>query len=205
MATTAIHYGPVSWQRMSNAIDKVRDRLRRAVGALENAGIRYAVIGGNGVAAWVSRVDESVVRNTRDVDILLDRADLGRAIVAMEAAGFVHRPASSLGGAGRIEMFLDGPEAKARDAVHVVFAGEKVRDDSLLPSPGVDEIDATAGEFRLIALDALVRMKLTSYRDKDRVHLRDMMETGQIDESWLERVPPELRSRLAELLADPHG
>ena len=24
-------------------------------------------------------------------------------------------------------MFLDGPNAKARDAVHVIFAGEKVR------------------------------------------------------------------------------
>ena len=190
---------------MSNGIEKVKDRLQRAVAALEAAGIRYAVIGGNAVAAWVSRVDESVVRATRDVDLLLERSEFDRAIAAMEAAGFVHKSASILGGAGRIEMFLDGPRAKARDAVHVIFAGEKVRDDSLLPSPEVDEVDVTAGDFRLLALAALVRMKLTSYRDKDRVHLRDMMETGQIDESWLERVPPELRSRLAELLADPHG
>lgn len=53
---------------MSNAIDQVKDRLERAVNALGSAGVRYAVIGGNAVAAWVSRVDESVVRNTRDVD-----------------------------------------------------------------------------------------------------------------------------------------
>lgn len=205
MATSTISYGPVSWERMSNGIDKVKDRLRRAADALEAAGIRYAVIGGNAVAAWVSRVDESVVRNTRDVDILLDRDDLESAIAAMESAGFIHRSAAILGGAGRIEMFLDGRGAKARDAVHVIFAGERVREDSLLPSPDVDEVDPTAEEFRLIGLEALVRMKLTSFRRKDQVHLLDMMETGQIDESWLDRVPPEVRARLAELLADPHG
>lgn len=190
---------------MSNGIEKVKDRLRRAVAALETAGVRYAVIGGNAVAAWVSRVDESVVRNTRDVDLLLDRGDFARAVTAMEAAGFVHKSAAILGGAGRIEMFLDGPRAKARDAVHVIFAGEKVQEDSLLPSPSVDEIDLPGEEFRLVALDALVRMKLTSFRRKDQVHLLDMMEIGQIDESWLDRVPAELRPRLAELLADPHG
>lgn len=190
---------------MSNGIENVKARLRRAVQVLETAGIRYAVIGGNAVAAWVSRVDESVVRNTRDVDLLLDRSEFARAIVAMEAAGFIHKSASILGGAGRIELFLDGPQAKARDAVHVIFAGEKVREDSLLPSPGVDEVDATSPDFRLIALEALVCMKLTSFRRKDQVHLLDMMETGQIDASWLERVPVELRGRLAELLADPHG
>lgn len=205
MGVTSVAYGPVSWERMSNGIENVKDRLRRAVAALDSAGVRYAVIGGNAVAAWVSRVDESVVRNTRDVDLLLDRGDFGQAIAAMEAAGFIHKSAAILGGAGRIEMFLDGPRAKARDAVHVIFAGERVRDDSLLPSPGVDEIDRSAADFRLIALEALVRMKLTSFRRKDQVHLLDMMETGQIDESWLERVPTEVRARLAELLADPYG
>ena len=44
----------------------------------------------NAVAAWVSRVDESAVRNTQDVNILLRRADFDRAKKALEAAGFVH-------------------------------------------------------------------------------------------------------------------
>ncbi|CAN5275895.1 hypothetical protein BH23VER1_BH23VER1_18090 [soil metagenome] len=161
---------------MSDGIEQVKDRLKRAAAALDADGIRYAVIGGNAVAAWVSRVDESVVRNTRDVDLLLDRSEFDRAIAALEAAGFIHKSASILGSADRIEKFFDGPRAKARDAVHVIFAGENVREDSLLPSPGVDEIDPTAGDFRLLALDALVRMKLTAYRDKDRVHIRDMIE-----------------------------
>jgi hypothetical protein len=47
--------GRVSWERMIRAVEKVRERLRRAVAALEAAGVPYAVAGGNAVAAWVSR------------------------------------------------------------------------------------------------------------------------------------------------------
>ena len=56
----------LAWERMVSAVEKVRDRLRRAVHALEQAGIPYAVVGGNAVAAWVSEVDDAAVRNTRD-------------------------------------------------------------------------------------------------------------------------------------------
>src|SRR2546425_335651 len=114
----ATQYGEVSWERMIRAVEKVRDRLRRAVGALEKAGVPYAVAGGHAVAAWVSRVDEAAVRNTQDVDLLLRRADLAAATAALAAAGFVYRHVKG------IDMFLDGPTAKARDGVHIVFAGE---------------------------------------------------------------------------------
>src|SRR3990172_3991956 len=104
------HFVAVSWERMIRAVEKVRARLGRAVAALEGAGIPYAVAGGNAVAASVSRVDEAAVRNTQDVDILLRREDLGRAKASLESAGFVFRHVKS------IDMFLDGPDAKARDA-----------------------------------------------------------------------------------------
>src|SRR5437764_1111961 len=116
---------------MVRAVEKVKERLVRAAAALEAGGVQYAVIGGNAVAAWVSRVAEAAVRNTRDVDILLRRADLPAAKTAMQAAGFVYRHSAS------IDMFLDGPEAKARDAVHVIFAGERVRPEYVAPAPDV--------------------------------------------------------------------
>jgi hypothetical protein len=47
--------GLPSWERTRHAVDKVRDRLLRATAALEQAGVAYAVIGGNAVAAWVGR------------------------------------------------------------------------------------------------------------------------------------------------------
>jgi Uncharacterised nucleotidyltransferase len=112
---THVTYGPVSWERMIRAVEKIRQRLARAVTALESAGIPYAVAGGNAVAAWVSRVDEAAVRNTRDVDILIRRSDLEAATKAMSTAGFVFRQAAG------VTMFLDGPDAKARDAVHIVL------------------------------------------------------------------------------------
>lgn len=188
----------VSWERMMNAVERVKERLLRAAAALNRAGVQYAVVGGNAVAAWVSRVDEAAVRNTQDVDILLRRSDLDAASAALAGAGFVRRHVSG------IEMFLDGPDAKARDAIHVVLAAEKVRPDYLLPTPDVTESEKTE-TFRLLTLDGLVRMKLTSFRDKDRVHLRDLLEVGLIDALWLQRLPAELRPRLQELLDSPEG
>jgi putative nucleotidyltransferase-like protein len=190
--------GLPSWDRTLKAVDKVRDRLLRATAALEKAGVAYAVIGGNAVAAWVGRVDESAVRFTRDVDVLLRRADLETAKAALEAAGFIFRHAKS------IDMFLDGPDAKARDAVHVVFAGEKITPDSIAPAPDVAETEP-AEAFRVLRLEALVRMKLTSYRDKDRTHLRDMLDVGLIDASWPARLPAELAERLRVLIENPEG
>src|SRR5213080_2899197 len=132
-----VTYAEVSWTRMSNAIERVRQRLLRAARALEQAGVPYAVAGGNAVAAWVSEVDEAAVRNTRDVDILLRRADLDRAKEAFAKAGFIYRHVKS------IDMFLDGPGTRARDAVHVLFAGEKVKIDDLVAAPDVTETKAT--------------------------------------------------------------
>ena len=191
-------YAKVSWERMSNAVENVRRRLLRAARALDDAHVPYAVAGGNAIAAWVSRVDEAAVRNTQDVDIVLRRADLAAARDALGRAGFFYRHVAS------IDMFLDGPDAKARDAVHIVFASEKVRPDYAAPVPDVSESETTE-TFRLLSLDALVRMKLTSFRDKDRVHLRDLMDVGLVDASWLEKVPAILRPRLQELLDNPEG
>lgn len=183
---------------MIRAVEKVRARLDRAVAALEGAGIPYAVAGGNAVAAWVSRIDDAAVRNTQDVDILLRRQDLDRAKVALTAAGFVFRHVKS------IDMFLDGPDAKARDAVHVIFAGEKVTIDSAAASPDVTEVD-NSGPFQIVDLEPLVRMKLTSHRLKDRVHLLDMIGVGLIDETWPARFPAALAARLQSLLDNPDG
>ena len=195
---TKPRYRNVSWERMIGAVEKVRERLRRAAAALEAARVPYAVVGGNAVAAWVSRVDETAVRNTQDVDILLRRSDLRSATVAMKEAGFLSRHVAGM------DMFLDGPEASARDAVHIVFAAEKVRPDYLTAAPDVTESEATE-TFRLVTLEGLVRMKLTSFRDKDRTQLRDLIDVGLVDASWLSRLPAELGARLQSLLDNPEG
>jgi hypothetical protein len=41
---------------MERAVAKVRERLLRATAALNQAGIPYAVVGGNAVASWVANI-----------------------------------------------------------------------------------------------------------------------------------------------------
>ena len=94
-------------ERMVRAVEKVRERLLRAAKALEDARIPYAVVGGNAVAAWVARVDESAVRNTQDVDIVLRRGRPRGREAAMAGAGFTYRHVKG------VDMFLDGPDARA--------------------------------------------------------------------------------------------
>ena len=190
--------GPFSLERVVNAVEKVRQRLLRAAATLRAADVPYAVAGGNAVALWVSRVDEAAVRNTQDVDLLLRREDFDAAKVALESAGFVYRHLAG------IEVFLDGPAAKFREAVHIVFANEQVRPHEPMVNPNVSESE-DAGLFRVISLDALVRIKLTAFRDKDRTHLRDLIDIGLIDAQWLAKFPLVLADRLRQLLENPEG
>ena len=149
-------------------------------------------------------MDTAAVRNTRDVDILLRRADLDPARTALEAAGFVHRRVASLGKAGAMDVFLDGPEAKVRDAVHVLWAGERPVPDAIEATPKLGRTEPTEG-FELVPLEDLLRMKLTSFCDKDRMHLRDLASVGLVDASWLPKFSPVLSQRLQAILDDPDG
>src|SRR6267143_5594260 len=144
--------------RMERAVAKVRERLLRATAALTEAGVPYAVVGGNAVASWVATVDEGAVRNTRDIDLLVRRSDLPAITAALEQAGFVGDELLD------VVMFRDGAEGKPSEAVHLLFAGEKTRPDHLLPAPEIQTVSDPAN-FRVIALESLVVMKLLSNRD----------------------------------------
>lgn len=183
-------------ERMERAVEKVKDRMRRVCTALSQGGVPYALAGGNAVAAWVATVDEAAVRSTRDVDIVLERGDLPRAIEVLAGAGFQFRHVSG------IDMFLDSGEARERDAVHVVFGGEKVRPEYPLPAPHAQEHIEMQRHIRVLKLDSLVRMKLTSFRRKDQVHVQDLISVGLVDQGWVDRMPEPLTARLQELLDD---
>jgi hypothetical protein len=182
---------------MERAVERVNERLRKTVRILEDARVPYAVVGGHAVRAWVAQVDEAALRTTSDVDILVRPADLSATIAAMQAGGFHHRNTSGL------DMFVEHPDASARDAVHVVLVG-KVERSGDEPNPDI-EPRAKTRDFQTIELETLVRMKLNAFRRKDQVHLLDMISLGLIDVSWLNKYPTRLRCRLEELLNDPDG
>jgi hypothetical protein len=188
----------VGWERALVAAKKVKEQLRRATKALESASVPYAVVGDNAVAEWVARIDDEAVRNTRDIDLLVRRADFAAVRTALEASGFVYQHLLD------VDVFIDGPQGKPSGGVHLLFAGEKVRSQDEHPRPELDESERAA-EFRVVALLALLRMKLMSWRDKDRTHLRDMIDVGLIDATWPARLPPPLAERLQKLFDNPNG
>jgi len=118
---------PSGWERALMAAEKVKERLRRATRALDSAGVRYAVAGGNAVAEWVARVDEDAVRNTRDVDLLIRRIDLPAARTALETTGFVYHQLLD------VDVFVDGPEGRPSGGVHILFAARKCGRSTTIP------------------------------------------------------------------------
>jgi hypothetical protein len=177
------------------AVERVEQRLRKVAAALDAAGIRYAVVGGNAVASWVGRVDPGATRATKDVDLLVRRADAARITATLTAPplNFTREDLRDL------VLFIDPAEPSRRSGVHLVWAGERIRPSYAAPAPSVDEAVRDPEGFLVLNLPALVRMKLTSFRDIDRVHIADMLAVGLIDDAVRISLPADLRDRLEQV------
>jgi hypothetical protein len=175
------------------AVDQILDVAQSFSKALESAGIPFRVIGGLAVYMHVDECDPMAARLTRDVDVAIDRRDLERISAAVAGHGFRYRHVAG------VDMFLTG-ERKARSAVHAVFVGEKVRPEYVEPIPGSEPVRSGRGILIAPVAD-LVRMKLTSFRLKDKVHIQDMDGVGLITPAIEAELPAILRERLAEVRA----
>lgn len=183
----------ISFHAHVMAVDRVEQRLRRVTAALNAAGISYAVVGGNAVAAWVGRVDPSATRATKDVDLLVRRTDVDHIRSVMQSLGFQAEQLRDL------VLFVDPDEPSRRSGVHLVWADERIRPSYVCPSPSTAEAVKSPEGFFVLNLAALVRMKLTSFRDIDRVHVGDLLSVGLIDSAVRDSLPSELRSRLEDV------
>ena len=184
------------WERHVMALEDVTRRLERISAALRQASVPFGLVGGQAVAMWVATRDPAAVRTTKDVDLLLSRADLPRARAAARDAGMDYFEVLGVG------MFLEHDDPNPRHAVHLVWAGEKVRPEYPIAAPMIDECQVLPPGRPVVSLAGLVRMKLTSNRDLDRVHLRDLIEVGLVGRDLLGDLPPELTGRLEPLLAE---
>jgi hypothetical protein len=183
------------WEAYAMSLDDVTRRLRRIARAFEEKGVPYAVVGGQAVALWVATKEPAAVRTTKDVDILIRREDLPRARAAALSVDMDYFEVMGVG------MFLDRQSPNPRHAVHLVWAGEKVRPEYEVPSPDVDQRQ-TISSISAVSLPGLVLMKLLANRDQDRVHLRDMIGAGLVGRELLEGLPASLAKRLETLLAE---
>lgn len=94
----------LSYRAFVMAMGRVEQRLRKVTAALDAAGIRYAVIGGNAVAVWVSKADPAATRTTKDVDLLVNQDDLPRIRATIEGLGFQYQDRR------RVSLFIDPDE-----------------------------------------------------------------------------------------------
>lgn len=179
---------------MARKIEKVHERMLRTSRVLRQAGVRFAVIGGNAVAIWVESVDADASRTTKDVDIVLERSDLTRAAQAMEAAGF------QLAEVNGVTMFLERDDPMPSRGVHILFAGEKVRADNAHAVPPIRNVFESPDGVPAIGLDELLVMKLQSNRFRDGAHIVDLLHVGLLTPEVIDRVPDDLRGRLDEII-----
>lgn len=169
--------------------------LERIAVPLEAAQIPYELIGGGAVMVQVQRVEPSAVRNTKDLDIMIQRTDLERIKQVAARQGFTFRHVAS------VDMLLPPGETKALNAVHLIFSGEKVRQSQIVPNPPIrpEHISVHGVEVAVIPVSDLVQMKLSNNRDIDRVHVRDLDSVGLITPAIEKLLPSSLRERLEEI------
>jgi hypothetical protein len=120
---------------------------------------------------------------TRDVDVLIRRCDLERVLEF----------------AARYGVTI-GEDVPGKRAVHLLFAGEKVRPDYLEAAPEIGVPVMLRGVPVAPIADLLV-MKLTSYRLKDMMHVKDMQNAGIVTEEMEAGIPETLRERYAVIKA----
>jgi hypothetical protein len=165
--------------------------LDRIAKVFEQAGIPYELVGGMAVFVHVNKADPTAARNTKDIDLLIRRADLQRVIDAAQAAGFVFRHAES------VDMLLC--QGDKNNPIHFVFAGEKTRPEQAYPNPQLRPVRETLHNsgFWVIPVADLVRMKLSSYRLRDQVQIQDLDQVGLITPQVESLLPADLRDRLS--------
>jgi hypothetical protein len=178
------------------ALDEVAERLRRITTAFRDAGVPYALVGGQAVALWVATIDPAAVRTTKDVDILLERDDVPKARAAARSVDLEYFEVVGVG------MFLEKDDPNPRKAVHLIWAAEKVRPEYSLPAPTMADRQVLGDDIQVVSLPALVTMKLLSNRDQDRVHLRDLIDLGLIGRELLPGLSSTLAASFDQLLTE---
>lgn len=177
-------------------MDRVELRLRKTIAILEATGIPFAIVGGNAVRIWVAQVDPGAVRATNDVYVLIRPENLEQVKQVMAENGYHYRKAAGL------DMFLEGKDDSVRYAIHIVLANRMVKENDYEANPDVEPSEYGDG-IRTLPLERLVRMKLNSFRLKDRVHLLDMIEVGLLNNNWITKFPKPLGERLRLLIENP--
>lgn len=166
--------------------------LHKITGPLMAEHVPHELIGGLAVLVHVEAADPEHSTLTRDVDLMIRRSDLERVREIAARHGFRFRHTAGL------DMLLYGDTTSARNAVRLLFSGEKVRPNQVTANPPIqpEKKSLLGTEVFVIPVADLVLMKLSAFRDKDRVHIRSMDAAGLITAEVERALPVELQERL---------
>jgi len=148
------------------------DELHGIASALVTAGVRHAVCGG--VAVTV----HGATRSTKDIDVLVEPADLHRAIEAVRPLGYAF---------AALPMIFDEGTERERHVQRVskIVAGEHLVLDFLMAEAsfsgfldGRTELTLPEGPLVVVSRDVLLRMKRLAGRPQD---LADIEKLEAID------------------------
>jgi hypothetical protein len=144
--------------------------LHKITDALTAEQIPHEVIGGLAVLIHVEEANPEQTALTRDVDLMVLRSDLERIKSVAARRGFRFRHVAG------VDMLIYGDAEPAKNAVHLIFSGEKFRPNYVAPTPAIEpEAKRILGkEVMVIPVADLVGMKLTSFRLKDQVHVQSL-------------------------------
>jgi hypothetical protein len=181
------------FQAYDRHLEQLTEVAERVCRALDAAGISYRIIGGLAVFFHVKAKDPVAARLTKDVDLAIDRRDLERISQIIRPLGFEYRHVAG------VDLLVDAKQPKARSAIHLVFVREKVRPDYLEPVPDFTSPADTEEGILISSVADLLRMKLTSLRLKDKVHIIDMDGVGLITPEIETALPETLRRRLQQV------
>lgn len=156
--------------------------------ALNDAGVRYVVVGGLAVLA------HGILRATNDIDIVLDLEEdnVARATEALSALGFQPLIPVPLAELGRPERRREWIEEKGARVFHLfsdrhhtaridLFLEEPFDLDQVLERALHEEV-APGVVVPFIGLDDLIRMKVEAGRPQDLVDAEKLRSLGESEE-----------------------
>jgi hypothetical protein len=186
-------------QAYDKHLEQLTATAARVCNALREAGIDYRVVGGLAVLFHVQSRDPLAARLTKDVDLAVNRSDLARIAEVVRSIGLEYRHVAG------VDMLADVVAPTARSGVHLLFAGEKVRSTDLEPVPAISDPGVDEQGILVTSVASIVRMKLISFRLRDKTHLVDMDSVGLITPEIEASLPDALRERLQQVRAEERG
>jgi hypothetical protein len=165
-------------------LEQLFDLAGLAEQLFSSGGLEYRIVGGLATYLYVEEREPDAGRLTKDIDIVVRRADLEKIAKAAASFGLQHRQVAG------VDMLVRPEQPPGRRAIH------------LYPEPTLDLSPCQRIKgLRLIPLADLIRMKLTSFRIKDQMHLKDLDEAGLITPEMETGLSPVLAERLAQVRA----